>query len=151
MKKILLIIFLLFLLTACQTATPPSPITASVSEEFTLRPNQSAAILGSDLTVHFVAVSSDQRCPLEMECAASGPVSLSITIRKGDYEPEEFSLQTFTDNDGRAPAISFQGMQDQVEYEGYIIQVKAVLPFPLKSFGEIKDSKYQASFIVTAK
>lgn len=151
MKKILPVIFLLLWLTSCQAATPPPPITASVSQEFTLRPDQSAAILGSDITVHLIAVSSDERCPLEMECAASGPVTLSITIRKGDYEPEEFSLQTFTDNDGRAPEISFEGIQSHVEYEGYTIQVKAVLPFPLKRFGEIKDSEYQASFVVTPK
>lgn len=141
-------LLLLLLLTSCRAATPPPPITASVNEEFTLRPGQSAAISDSDLTMNLVAVSSDERCPLEIECAASGPVSLSIAIQKGESSPVEFALQTFTDNNGRAPDISFEGIQDRIEFEGYVIQVKSVLPFPIKRSGEIRDSEYQVSFIV---
>ncbi len=141
-------LLLLFFLTSCLAATPPPPITASVNEEFTLRPSLSATISETDLTVTLVTVSSDQRCPLEMECAASGPVSLSITIQKGENPPVELLLQTFTDNDGRAPVVSFEGIQDRMEFEGYIIQVKSVLPYPIKRSSEIKDSEYQVSFIV---
>lgn len=151
MKKLLRIIFLLIVLTSCQTAPPTPPITASVSDEFILRPGQSAAILGTDLTLKLTAVSSDERCPLEMECAMSGPVTLSISIQSAENIPAEFSLQTFTDNNGRTPEMSFEGIQDRMEYEGYIFQVKAVQPFPLKRFGEIKDSEYQVSFVVTSK
>ena len=151
MKKLLPIIFLLFLLTSCQAAPPTPPITASVSNEFILRPGQSAAILGTDLTLKLTAVSSDERCPLEIECAMSGPVSLTISIQKGDNEATEFVLQTFTDNDGRTLEMSFEGIKDRVEYDGYVFQVKAVLPFPLKRSDEIKSSEYQVSFIGTSK
>ncbi len=145
------IILLLIALTSCQAAPPTPPITASVSDEFILRPGQSAAILGTDLTLKLIAISSDERCPLEIECAMSGPVSLSISIQNAENTPAEFTLQTFTGSDGHAPDMSFEGIQDRVEFEGYIIQVKAVLPYPLKRSGEIKDSEYQVSFIVTPK
>ncbi len=148
-RFIFLLILLLIALTSCQAAPPPPPITASVSDEFVLRPGQSAAILGTDLTLKLIAITSDERCPLEIECAMSGPVSLSISIQSTENAPAEFALQTFTGNDGRTPDMSFEGIQDRVEFEGYIIQVKAVLPYPIKRSSEINDSDYQISFVVT--
>ncbi len=145
------IILLAIALTSCQTAPPPPPITAPVNDEFILRPSQSAAISGTDLTLKLIAVSSDERCPLDIECAMSGPVSLSISIQNETNAAVEFTLQTFTDNDGRAPDMSFEGIQDRVEFEGYIIQAKAVSPYPIKRSGEIKDSEYLVSFIVMPK
>ena len=145
------IILLAIALTSCQTAPPPPPITAPVNDEFILRSSQSAAISGTDLTLKLIAVSSDERCPLDIECAMSGPVSLSISIQNETNAAVEFTLQTFTDNDGRAPDMSFEGIQDRVEFEGYIIQVKAVSPYPIKRSGEIKDSEYLVSFIVMPK
>ncbi len=145
------IILLAIALTSCQTAPPPPPITAPVNDEFILRSSQSAAISGADLTLKLIAVSSDERCPLDIECAMSGPVSLSISIQNETNAAVEFTLQTFTDNDGRAPDMSFEGIQDRVEFEGYIIQVKAVSPYPIKRSGEIKDSEYLVSFIVMPK
>ncbi len=145
------IILLATALTSCQTAPPPPPITAPVNDEFILRSSQSAAISGTDLTLKLIAVSSDERCPLDIECAMSGPVSLSISIQNETNAAVEFTLQTFTDNDGRAPDMSFEGIQDRVEFEGYIIQVKAVSPYPIKRSGEIKDSEYLVSFIVMPK
>lgn len=145
------IILLAIALTSCQTAPPPPPITAPVNDEFILRSSQSAAISGADLTLKLIAVSSDERCPLDIECAMSGPVSLSISIQNETNAAVEFTLQTFTDNDGRAPDMSFEGIQDRVEFEGYIIQVKAVSPYPIKRSGEIKNSEYLVSFIVMQK
>ncbi len=150
-RSITPIILLLILLTSCQSTPPTLPITASVSDEFILRPSQSAAILGTDLTLKLIAISSDERCPLEIECAMSGPVALTISIQNAENVPAEFALQTFTGSDGHAPDMSFEGIQDRVEFEGYIIQVKAVLPYPLNHSNEIKDSEYQISFIVMPK
>ncbi len=145
------IILFTILLTSCQSAPPPPPVTVSVNDEFILRPSQSTAILGTDLTLNLIAVSSDERCPLEIECAMSGPVSLNISIQNAENSPSEFALQTFTGSDGRIPENPFEGIQNRMEFEGYIIQVKSVLPYPLKHSSEIKDSEYQVSFIVTPK
>ncbi|MFN8380396.1 MAG: hypothetical protein U0V02_00560 [Anaerolineales bacterium] len=150
-KRIILSIILLIILTSCQAATPPPPITASINDEFILASGQSATINGTDLTLHLITVSNDQRCPSGIECAISRPVSLSISIQKGDNEPTEFFLQTFTDNDGRAPEGPFEGIQDRVEYEGYIFRIKAVAPYPVNRTDTIKDSEYRVSFTVLSK
>ncbi|MBE0683321.1 MAG: hypothetical protein IH589_15535 [Anaerolineales bacterium] len=138
-------------LTSCQLTPPPPPITASVSDEFILASGQSAVIAGTDLTLKLIAVPGDERCPIEIECAASGPVTLSVSIQKGESEPADFILQSFTDSNGRAPEGPFEGIQDRMEYEGYLIQVKGVLPYPVQSMGEVKDSEYQVSFVITAR
>ncbi len=145
------IILLLILLTSCQATPPTPPITASVNDEFILRPDQSAAILSTDITLRLIAISNDERCPLKIECAMSGPVTLSISIQNGDNEPAEFILQAFTGGDGRAPEGPFEGIQDRVEYEGYLIRIKGVLPYPLNRSDSIKDSEFQVSFVVILK
>ena len=140
-----------FFLTACTPASLPAPIQANIGEEFTLTPGQSATTSESDLTMTLLSVPTDGRCPLEIECAMSGPVSLNISIQNAENSPSEFALQTFTGSDGRIPENPFEGIQNRMEFEGYIIQVKSVLPYPLKHSSEIKDSEYQVSFIVTPK
>lgn len=147
----ILIILVFILLSSCQTAPPPQPITASVSDEFILRPSHTAAILGTNITLNLIAISSDERCPLDIECAMSGPVTLSISIQSAENIPAEFIMQTYTDNNGHAPEISFEGIQDRVEFGDYIIQVKAVLPYPLKRSSKINDLDYQVSFVVISK
>jgi hypothetical protein len=45
--------------------------------------------------------------------------------------------------------MDFQGMKDQVEFDGYLIQVESILPFPQMSVSEIGDTDYRVSFAVT--
>ncbi|MBE0670282.1 MAG: hypothetical protein IH588_06825 [Anaerolineales bacterium] len=150
-RLFILLILPAIILTSCQAPLPPPPITAAVNEDFILRPGQSAAIDSTDLTIQLIAISGDERCPLKIECAMSGPVTLTIFIQKGDDEPAKFNLQTFTDNTGRAPEMSFEGIQDRVEYEGYVFRIKSVMPYPVDSMREIRDSDYRVSFVVTSE
>lgn len=145
-RKLLL---LSLLMAACQPATPPPPITAVMGEEFTLAPGQSVAIADANLILTLVSVLDDGRCPLEIECAESGPVAVTATVQSGSNAPNEIVFQTFTDNDGRVPEMEFQGMTDRVEFEGYLIQVESILPFPQMSVSEIGDSEYRVSFLIT--
>ena len=150
MRCITLFLLLLLLLTACQAATP-APIAGMLDSEFTLATDQTVTIENTGLSIRLIGLTNDQRCPSEIECAVSGPVSLSISVQKDSEEPIEFALETFTSNNGRAPDRPFEGIEDRIDFEGYIIQVKSVLPYPARSFDEIKDSEYQVSFVVTTK
>lgn len=130
------------------TATP-EPITAGLNEEFSLAPGQMASITGTDWVVILSGIPGDQRCPLNIECAMSGPVTIPVTVRSGSGAPQEFILQTFTDNDGSVPGGDFEGMTVGVEFEGYALHVRRVLPFPQNSTSEIRSSDYRVSLIVT--
>lgn len=144
------IVWIVSLLTACQFATP-APITATTGAEFTLAPGQTATLEDIGLTITLVGVSGDERCPSKIECVISGPVSLTVSAQKDSDTPSELNFQTFTSNDGRAPDGQFEGIQNQAEYAGYVIQVKGVLPYPVRVFNEIKDVEYQVTLLVTEK
>ena len=149
-RNIATFLWLVLLLAACQSATP-SPITAATGTEFTLAPDQTATIESAGLRLRLIGIAGDERCPSQIECAMSGPVSLTVSVQKDAASPVEYALQTFTSNDGRSPEGHFEGMEDNLEYEGFVIQVKSVLPYPAKSTAEIKESEYQVSFLVTEK
>ena len=140
---------LTLLLAACQPSTPPPPLAASVGTEFILAPGQSAILADAGLTLTLIAVSNDERCPSEIECAASGPVTMTVSAQKGSGEAVEFTLQTFTSNNGLAPMMEFEGIQDRVMFEGHQIKITSVLPYPAKSMSEIKASEYRVSFLIS--
>jgi len=148
MKRFLLLLALCAM--ACRFGAPPEPVLAELGQEFTLMVGQAATIPAADMILTLVSVPGDPRCPYELECAVSGPVSLSITVQAGSEAPQEFALQTFTDNDGRAPDMNFEGIQSSITVgDGYVIQLESVLPYPQKHMGEVKDGEYRVAFTVT--
>ena len=151
MKTKLLINFIVLaaMLTACQAATPLPHLTAAKDVEFTLAPDQTATITEIGMTISLIGVAGDERCPSEIECAASGPVSISLSVQKDTSEAVEINLQTFTDNNGRAPDMKFEGIEDRAVYEGYLIRVVSVLPYPINLTDTIKDSEYRVTLIVS--
>jgi hypothetical protein len=80
-KLIISSLFITIMLVACQSAKPTPSVTAEIDNEFTLAPNQSVAMTSTDLTITFNSVLSDDRCPSEVECVASGPVTVSLSIQ----------------------------------------------------------------------
>ena len=149
MKRVLVLAILL--LSACVPVTLLPPITADLGTEFTLAPGQSATISDTGLTLTLVSVPGDQRCPLNIECAMSGPVSISISVQSDSGTPQEFSFYSFTDNDGSVPDLDFEGMITHIEFEAYVIQIESVLPFPQNKMVEIKDAQYRVSFMIEEK
>lgn len=146
-KRIFLLLSLL--LASCQPATPPTPITAVTGMEFTLAPGQTAAIADADLILTLISVPDDGRCPLDIECTESGPVTVVITIQTSLGEPTEIIFRPFTDNDGRVPEMEFQGMKDREKFEEYLIQVESIVPFPQMSVSAIGGGEYRVSFLIT--
>jgi hypothetical protein len=74
-----------------------------------------------------------------------------FSVQENDASAVEITLQTFTDNDGRAPEGPFEGIQDRVSVGDYLIRIKGVLPYPVKSFNEIKDAKYLVTLAVSGQ
>ena len=146
-----LILFVIGILTACQTAAPSTPGPAALNAEVTLSPGESAAVTGTDLTITFHSVVKDERCPSEIECAASGPVTVSLSIQQGDGKPTDFTLQTFTDLDGRSPNVQFEGVTNHAELGDYAIRIAGVTPYPQNLNTEIESSEYRVALLVSDK
>ena len=139
-----------WLLAACQAGTTSSsPTTAALWSEFILAPGQSAAVTGTDLIITFDSVLSDERCPMEVECAASGPVSVALSLQRGNDSPTDFTLQTFTDQTGRSPDVQFEGVTNRTEFGGYIIQITSVTPYPKNPSATIDPSGYRLGLRVS--
>lgn len=151
MKKHLSLLLLTFMLVACFPATPPPPITANVGSEFTLAPQQTATIADSGLIIRLVAVTGDDRCPIDVECYATGPVTFTISVQEGSASPVEFVMRTFTDYNGRSPEGPFESIQDRIEVGDHVIRVVGVLPHPQGFGDEIKASDFRVTFLVTQK
>ena len=149
--QILLSICLLWGFVACQTTTPQASVTATVNEEFGLAPGQSAAVKGTNLILTFDSVLNDERCPSAVECAASGPVTVSLSIQQGNGTPIDFTLQTFTDQNGRSPNVQFEGVTNRAEVGDYLIRVASVIPYPTDLTTEIEPSEYQVALLVSNK
>ena len=148
-KSLFSMLFLVCILAACRSSTPSSPGHAALNTEVTLAPGQSAAVTGTDLTITFHSVVSDERCPSEIECAASGPVTVSLSIQQGDDDPTEFTLQTFTDLDGRSPNVQFEGVTNRTELGDYAVQIASVTPYPQNLNTEIEASQYRVALLVS--
>ena len=144
-KRISLLLSVILILAACQAPLPT--LEAKVNNEFTLASGQSVSVKRADLTITFNSVLSDERCPSKIECASSGPVTVSLSVQKGSDTPSTITLETFTDPNGRAPTGPFEGIQDRLAVNGYLLQVTGVLPYP-KNLSGIKASDYQVTLIV---
>jgi hypothetical protein len=76
-------------------------------------------------------------------------VSIAVTAQAGNEEPMEITLRTFTDDQGRTPEMEFEGIQDRIEYKGYLIRVISVLPYPVNLEDKIEAGEYRVTFMVT--
>ncbi len=56
------------------------PTEVPLGEEFELTPNQSARVIGADLTVGFRRVASDTRCPIDVVCVVEGLAGIELEL-----------------------------------------------------------------------
>jgi len=108
-----------------------------------------ATITDAGLTIRLISVLNDGRCPSDVECTESGPVQISLSIQKDNGAAKDLVMQTFTDNDGRSPAMEFEGITDRIVYEGYLMRIVGVLPYPENLSTSIRQNDYRVSFVVT--
>jgi hypothetical protein len=85
-------------------ATTPSPPAASPAgsasspEAFELHPGEKITAAGGELTVTFLAVLEDSRCPKGEQCIQAGRARLSFEAVPRGGEPARFELVTSTDD-----------------------------------------------------
>jgi hypothetical protein len=75
----------------CVAAAAQMP--AGMGAEFTLAPGESARIEAASLSVRFVAVTEDSRCPGDTTCIWAGEVRAQLEVREGSNEPRQVELK----------------------------------------------------------
>jgi hypothetical protein len=71
--------------TGITASGPPASDLIAVDRDFDLKPGQTARVAGTGITVSFVGVPEDSRCPADVQCvwAGNGAVSLVVTDETG--------------------------------------------------------------------
>lgn len=92
--------------------------TASLGEEFSLHPGEDIAITGEDLTITFVSVTNDSRCPAGVQCVWEGNAEVHIRMAKAGHPESEVVLNTSSRFATEAP------------YLEYVIRMSALKPLP---------------------
>jgi hypothetical protein len=124
----------LVLWTACSESTPTAP-SVPPNQRLTLAPGETAPIQGTGLTLNFLGVSGDSRCPGDALCIQGGDALVHIIV-SGDRAAE---YELHTGDASRASALR----------EGWRITLVDLQPYPFSSRGPIQPDQYRATFHIT--
>lgn len=68
-------------LVACKSGGAPATHAASLGQEFQLAPSEQVTFEPQGLTVEFVRVVEDSRCPTDVTCVWAGEVKVQLSTR----------------------------------------------------------------------
>ena len=115
-----------------------SLVRARIDVPFQLRVNQTAFIDSLGLSIGFVAVSEDSRCPSDVVCVWEGQATINVNVRSSNLDPNNFNLTSR----GGESSLSVRDFHD------FSIRLVEIAPYP-KSTESIGASDYLATFVVT--
>jgi hypothetical protein len=125
------VLYCLILMTGCDEAqTAP---TSRLDSEFTLAPGDARRIEDASITVRFVGVSGDSRCPADAICVHGGSASVNITVTSG-LSSQAHELRT--------------GDLEPVVHNGVTIALVQLSPYPF-SARTIAPGEYRATLKAT--
>jgi hypothetical protein len=109
-------------------------IAAELDTPFQLRINQTAIIKSENVSIKFLDVMEDSRCPSDVQCIWAGQVNISLNISKFYVSPVRMNLTL-----GPLGSNSSMGELDDSK-----IQLLEVQPYPKASTGQISELDYVA-------
>jgi hypothetical protein len=118
-------------MTAC--AGSASAPTTPVDTEFTLAPGEGRAIEDESVTIRFVGVSGDSRCPADALCIQGGSAAVGIAVVSG-LSTRAYELHT--------------GNMEPVFHDGLRIALVNLSPYPFSS-RTIPPGEYRATLKVS--
>ena len=109
---------------------------ADLGESFTLAIGESIGISGEDMTIKFVEVTSDSRCPEGAQCIVAGEARIKLTIT---YEGQDSTVTLVQSGGTTNPATD--------TFEGYSLTFN-LKPYPQVD-EEISDDEYMLTMTVS--
>ena len=117
-------------------SSEPMSIEANLDSEFLLQFNQSAEIKSEDITITFLNVTSDSRCPSDVTCVWQGQAGIELNVQKGEEE-STVSL-----------SIGGDSNPNESIFNSYLIQLVDLNPYPV-STKTIQPEEYTATINIT--
>lgn len=129
--------FLILLFIACASGEVPTqaPQEAALGSEFRLGLGQVRRVSGSGLTVRFVRLISDSRCPASVTCIWEGDGEVEVELILGD----ERSLARLHSHGGPQ-------LPNQTVFSGYRVRLVDLNPAPANP--PRPESEYVATLVV---
>jgi hypothetical protein len=131
---VLLLLALAGLIAGCKTQS--SEISASTGREFTLPVGKTVAVAGEKLSIRFISIENDSRCPKGVVCIQAGEARCLVQITLQGAS----SQATFTDKGG------IDGYS-RAEFDRYKFAFK-VTPYP-EAGRQIAPGDYQLIMTVS--
>ena len=131
MRAVLAFVCLLAATGCSESLTGPTVVLGS---EFVLAPGQSAVLEGASLTVRFLGITGDSRCPADAVCIQGGSADVLITARSSDADARDYRLRT--------------GDLQPVRHDAFTIALVNVEPYPFRS-RTIRPEEYRVTLRVT--
>ena len=126
MRKTIFILILTFVFSTF--------LQAQTNQKFTVQINRQKTVLKNKLTIKFVSLVEDSRCPTDARCIQAGNAKIQITVGKPKGASETFELNT---ND----------QPQTVSFAGYEIKLVDLNPKPASNI-RINRNGYTATFLV---
>jgi hypothetical protein len=102
---------------AAASGAPESQARPELGKPFTLAAGESASLDSGKISVRFVAIGEDSRCPKNEQCVWAGNARVELEVRTNG-SPQSISLNT---NKGAA----------EREIDGYFVSLQDVAPAPI--------------------
>ncbi len=112
------------------------PVEAQLNQPFTLYLGQEAHFPGEDLSVIFLDVPEDSRCPSQVECAWSGQAIILIQAQLNGLTPAKYELNN-------NPILK----EDAAGYMKYNIKFVKLEPYPEHPEKPIPPAMYAATLV----
>ncbi len=139
MKNSLLVSLAFVTLFACFGCSNSCDVNFNLNQSFVLAQGGTACYSSDNtFTIHFDAVCSDSRCPINVQCVWAGRADVLVTLKHGA------TVQSVTLSSGDLG----QGGTDQVVFSGFTVKLTDIAP-PNQQGQTIPQSAYQATLIVT--
>ena len=123
-------LFCLFAVTGCFLESPTAP--GPIDQEVVLAPGQSTRIERTNLSVKFIGVTGDSRCPADALCVLGGSATVKIEV-SGSSGSRELTFET--------------GDLEPMTYDDWSLELVQLMPYPF-SATPIKHEDYRATLRV---
>lgn len=130
-------VFLMLMFTlGCQNGRNTATGVATAGE-FRMRVGQSIAIDGDALTITFIEVTEDSRCPSNVVCVWAGNAAIRLNVMARNSEASSTELNTNLD-------------PGSVDYGAFTIELVALVPSP-HTERTISPDEYVATLLVSER
>ena len=126
-------VLLIMLLSACGVEISAG---FRLDQPIRLKPGDSATLRDENLSLRFIRVDSDSRCPSDVQCVTAGEASITVEARR---LPATAALLSLSLPDG-----------DSADYLDYEVRLLELEPYPL-STETIPPGDYRATLVVSRR